>query len=72
MLAKATTLEVDTVCMDLEDAVAPESKVVARTNIVQALNAWKQHTKTERLVRINTVVSPPTHSCARSSQTGSG
>lgn len=37
MLTKAASLQVDSVCMDLEDAVAPNKKVEARANIVTAL-----------------------------------
>jgi citrate lyase subunit beta-like protein len=54
MLQKATTLQVDTVCMDLEDAVAENKKAEARGNIVAALNGWP-NAKAERLVRINPV-----------------
>jgi citrate lyase beta subunit len=38
MLAKSVSLKVDTICMDLEDAVAPNKKVEARHNIVNALS----------------------------------
>ncbi|MDP3896213.1 MAG: CoA ester lyase [Mesorhizobium sp.] len=52
MMAKAATLGVDHVFLDLEDAVAPAAKVPARALIVEALNthAWG---KTIRCVRIN-------------------
>jgi len=52
MLAKAATLDVDYVFMDLEDAVAPSEKRPARQKIVQALNNndWG---RTVRAVRIN-------------------
>jgi citrate lyase beta subunit len=48
MLAKAQTLQVDTVCMDLEDAVAENQKGEARRNIVHALNEWP-NAQAERL-----------------------
>lgn len=48
MLQKAQSLQVDTVCMDLEDAVAVGQKAEARDNIVRALNSWTD-AKAERL-----------------------
>ena len=39
MLEKAPDLGADIVMLDLEDAVAPDDKVEARTNIIEALNA---------------------------------
>lgn len=53
MLAKAPTLGADSVCLDLEDAVASNKKVEARSNIVTALKA--DFGRTEKLVRINAV-----------------
>ena len=52
MMAKASTLGVDHVFLDLEDAVAPAAKVPARAQIVEALNTldWG---KSVRCVRIN-------------------
>jgi citrate lyase subunit beta/citryl-CoA lyase len=52
MIAKAATLGVDHVFLDLEDAVAPSAKVPARQQIVTALNTldWG---RTVRCVRIN-------------------
>ena len=38
MFEKAAKSKVDYVFLDLEDAVAPEDKVKARTNIIEALN----------------------------------
>ena len=38
MLTKASTLELDHVFLDLEDAVAPSAKPGARGQIVEALN----------------------------------
>jgi len=55
MLTKAATLKVDTVCMDLEDAVAANKKAEARGLIVNALNTLAFQPNTERLVRINPV-----------------
>ena len=54
MLQKASTLHVDTVCMDLEDAVAHNQKEAARGFVVDALNSWKE-ARAERLVRINPI-----------------
>jgi citrate lyase subunit beta-like protein len=55
MLSKASSLSVDCVCMDLEDAVALTAKPQARGHIVAALNQWPANARTERLVRINPV-----------------
>jgi hypothetical protein len=56
MLAKRTSLRVDSVCLDLEDAVSPNAKHTARSNIVAALNALPPTPcATEQLVRINPV-----------------
>ena len=52
MLAKAKTLPVDEVFMDLEDAVAPIAKAAARKNIVAALNEGGYEGKI-RAVRVN-------------------
>jgi citrate lyase subunit beta/citryl-CoA lyase len=51
---KAVTGAADYVFLDLEDAVAPDDKIPARTNIVQALNDldWHGHGKTTS-IRIN-------------------
>ncbi|KQY38762.1 MULTISPECIES: HpcH/HpaI aldolase/citrate lyase family protein [Nocardia] len=52
MIAKAKTLPVDEVFLDLEDAVAPGAKAAARANIVAALNepGWGSQL---RVVRVN-------------------
>lgn len=52
MMAKAAASAADHVFLDLEDAVAPNAKVAARTKIVEALNGldWGRKTK---CVRIN-------------------
>jgi len=60
MLGKASTLPADTICMDLEDAVASNQKPQARHNITATLEAWQQSQpdpskRSERLVRINPV-----------------
>jgi citrate lyase beta subunit len=55
MLKKATTLDVDCVCMDLEDAVAPAEKAAARAAVVETLATQTFQPRTERLVRINAV-----------------
>ena len=54
MIEKALNCDADYVFLDLEDAVAPDDKVQARKNIIQALNDldWKGAGKTVS-VRIN-------------------
>lgn len=51
---KATTLGVDSICMDTEDGVALTQKEVARATIVKALGEL-DFGRSERLVRINAV-----------------
>lgn len=53
-IEKATTLDVDSICMDLEDGVALNSKAEARANVVRALTTLN-FGRTERLVRINAI-----------------
>jgi len=60
MLAKASTLPADTICMDLEDAVASNQKPQARHNITATLESWQKSEpdaskRSERLVRMNPV-----------------
>jgi len=54
MFEKALTSGADFVFLDLEDAVAPDDKIQARKNVIQALNDldWKGHGITVS-VRIN-------------------
>jgi malyl-CoA/(S)-citramalyl-CoA lyase len=52
MFEKAAASAADVVFLDLEDAVAPDDKARARTNIIQALNEVDWGTKT-MMVRIN-------------------
>ena len=54
MIEKALNSEADYVFLDLEDAVAPDNKVQARKNVIEALNGldWKNSGKTVS-VRIN-------------------
>ncbi len=54
MFEKALNSGVDFVFLDLEDAVAPDDKIQARKNVIQALNDldWKEHGITVS-VRIN-------------------
>ncbi|MGB8365312.1 MAG: HpcH/HpaI aldolase/citrate lyase family protein [Rhizomicrobium sp.] len=61
LFEKAAAGPADVVCLDLEDAVAPADKEIARDNVVQALNEvdWKSKTVT---VRINGL---DTHYCYR-------
>ncbi|MQC25832.1 MAG: CoA ester lyase [Chloroflexi bacterium] len=51
-IEKAAGLNVDCVCLDLEDAVAPERKDEARAMVVRALSEL-DFGRSERLVRIN-------------------
>jgi len=53
-IQKATTLGVDCICMDMEDGVALNRKVVARATIAGALRTL-DFGSSERLVRINAV-----------------
>ena len=54
MIEKAISSNVDYIFLDLEDAVSPDEKLVARKNIIQALNDldWKGSGKTVS-IRIN-------------------
>lgn len=51
---KAATLDVDCICMDLEDGVAPNRKLDARQTVVEALRTL-DFGLSERLVRINAI-----------------
>ena len=53
-LEKAATIPADVLIFDLEDAVAPDSKTLARKQIVAAL-ANRNYGQRERVVRINPV-----------------
>lgn len=55
-LEKAKSLAADSLILDLEDAVAPDSKVAARANIHAALEAGFGHRET--VVRINGLNTP--------------
>src|ERR1700746_3761174 len=61
MLEKAPHLGADIVMLDLEDAVAPDDKAQARTNIIDALNELDWDTCSVTL-RINGL---DTHYCYR-------
>ena len=52
MIAKAARSEADAVCIDLEDAVAPDRKESSRANVVRALAELDFGPRT-RIVRIN-------------------
>ena len=56
-LEKARTLAADGLILDLEDAVAPDAKALARDQIAQAVTA-KGFGKREILIRINSLDSP--------------
>ena len=51
-IQKAGTLDVDSVCLDLEDGVAINRKQVARETIPEALSSFS-FGRSEKLVRIN-------------------
>ena len=53
-IQKATSLDVDSVCLDLEDGVATNRKQEARTTIAKSL-ASLDFGRSERLVRVNPV-----------------
>ncbi|MCB0109743.1 MAG: CoA ester lyase, partial [Caldilineaceae bacterium] len=57
MIEKASRSVADAVCLDLEDAVAPESKVAARAQIVQALQTLDFGSRV-RIVRVNALDTP--------------
>ncbi|MDP3495595.1 MAG: CoA ester lyase [Hyphomonadaceae bacterium] len=57
MIAKAAASDADQVCIDLEDAVAPDQKGPARQNVIDALRSLDFGGKT-RSVRINGVDTP--------------
>ena len=54
MIAKAATAPADAICIDCEDAVAPDQKAAARAHVVEALNSLDFGGKL-RQVRINGV-----------------
>jgi citrate lyase subunit beta-like protein len=53
-IKKATTLSVDSICMDIEDGVALKRKASARNTIIEALNNL-DFGGSEKLVRINAI-----------------
>jgi citrate lyase beta subunit len=53
-IEKAATLDVDCICMDMEDGVAPNRKGEARAQIAAALREV-DFSRSERLVRINAI-----------------
>ena len=56
MIAKAATLPVDQVLLDLEDAVAVDAKIDARATVIEALNQqrWTAHTVSLRINDVET------------------
>ncbi len=71
MLAKAAGLTLDHVFLDLEDAVAPNAKPVARTMVVDALNELEWRPRTV-CVRINDVETEWCHDDIIDVVTGAG
>ncbi len=53
-IRKSTTLDVDTVCLDMEDGVAANRKNVARQTITEILPTLN-FGRSERLARINPI-----------------
>ncbi len=56
-LEKAATLDVDCLLLDLEDAVAPDAKDMARTQIAEAVSA-RPYGNREVVIRINGLETP--------------
>jgi len=56
-LEKARTLDADTLILDLEDAVSPESKVIARQQVTRSIKAGGYGDR-ELIVRINALDTP--------------
>lgn len=57
MIEKATRSAADAICLDLEDAVAPDQKAAARTHIVDALQSLDFGPRV-RMMRINALDTP--------------
>jgi citrate lyase subunit beta/citryl-CoA lyase len=57
MIPKAAASAADAVCIDLEDAVAPDEKAASRSNVVRALGAI-DFGRRVRMVRINGLDTP--------------
>jgi citrate lyase beta subunit len=57
MIEKASRSVADVVCLDLEDAVAPDQKEASRANIIQALQQMDFGSRV-RMVRINALDTP--------------
>jgi len=57
MIQKSAESPTDVICLDLEDAVAPDQKVEARSNVIQALQHLDFGLRT-RMVRINALDTP--------------
>jgi citrate lyase subunit beta/citryl-CoA lyase len=57
MIAKAARCAADAVCLDLEDAVAPEAKAGARQMVCDAIRAGG-YGKRELIVRVNALATP--------------
>jgi len=57
MIPKAAASAADAVCIDLEDAVAPNEKAASRAHVVQALRTLEFGART-RIVRINGTDTP--------------
>tara|TARA_B100000446_G_scaffold10971_1_gene9920 strand:- start:2576 stop:3388 length:813 start_codon:yes stop_codon:yes gene_type:complete len=56
-MEKAKTLQADTIVMDLEDAVAPDQKAVARQQVVSAVNQGGYGYR-ELVIRVNGIDTP--------------
>ena len=57
MMQKSAESPADVICLDLEDAVAPEQKIDSRLNVIQALQQLDFGLRT-RMVRINALETP--------------
>lgn len=57
MIAKAARSAADSICLDLEDSVAPDQKEASRANIIEALRTLDFGPRT-RMLRINALDTP--------------
>ncbi|KPV50823.1 hypothetical protein SE17_24670, partial [Kouleothrix aurantiaca] len=57
MIAKAARSAADSICLDLEDSVAPDQKEASRANIIEALHSPGFGPRT-RMLRINALDTP--------------
>ena len=56
-IQKATTLNTDAICIDLEDSVAPDQKAASRVNVIRAVKELKFASRI-KIFRINGIDTP--------------